>query len=101
MELDPGIHIDSTWFVLETGCDNLRRRERKIEMKHPLLQFILIRPDLSNPINGSENHLKLSRTPNFRRLPASLSLAERRLRRLRRRLLLPKFDVFLPPSMMT
>jgi hypothetical protein len=21
MELDPGIHIGSTWFVLETGCD--------------------------------------------------------------------------------
>jgi hypothetical protein len=21
MELDPSIHIDSTWFVLETGCD--------------------------------------------------------------------------------
>jgi hypothetical protein len=21
MELDPGIHIASTWFVLETGCD--------------------------------------------------------------------------------
>jgi hypothetical protein len=21
MELDPGIHISSTWFVLETGCD--------------------------------------------------------------------------------
>jgi hypothetical protein len=23
MELDPGIHIGSTWFVLETGCDNI------------------------------------------------------------------------------
>jgi hypothetical protein len=23
MELDPGIHIGSTWFVLETGCDSL------------------------------------------------------------------------------
>jgi hypothetical protein len=23
MELDPGIHIGSTWFVLETGCDIL------------------------------------------------------------------------------
>jgi hypothetical protein len=22
MELDPGIHIGSTWFVLEIGCDN-------------------------------------------------------------------------------
>jgi hypothetical protein len=21
MELDPGIYIGSTWFVLETGCD--------------------------------------------------------------------------------
>jgi hypothetical protein len=21
MELDPGIHIGITWFVLETGCD--------------------------------------------------------------------------------
>jgi hypothetical protein len=24
MELDPGIHIDSTWFVLKTGCDSDR-----------------------------------------------------------------------------
>jgi hypothetical protein len=22
MELDPGIHIGNTWFVLKTGCDN-------------------------------------------------------------------------------
>jgi hypothetical protein len=42
----------------------------------------LRRPDLLNPINGRENHLKSSWMPKFKRLPASLNLAERRLRRL-------------------
>jgi hypothetical protein len=28
MELDPGIHIGSTWFVLETGCDRRRPGRR-------------------------------------------------------------------------
>jgi hypothetical protein len=27
MELDRGIHISSTWFVLETGCDTWPARE--------------------------------------------------------------------------
>jgi hypothetical protein len=33
MELDPGIHIGSTWFVLETGCDTnlLYNQERFVQ----------------------------------------------------------------------
>jgi hypothetical protein len=26
MELDPGIHIGNTWFVLKTGCDTIREK---------------------------------------------------------------------------
>jgi hypothetical protein len=40
MELDPGIHIGNTWFVLKTGCD-------KVEMK-PRLKSIVVAPIRGN-----------------------------------------------------
>jgi hypothetical protein len=74
MELDPGIHIGNTWFVLKTGCDNISAGSccaQVLWMKQTLLDYgvkfkeIPLLCDNESVIKIANNSVQHSRTKHI------------------------------------